>query len=299
MTLVEFFKKNDILLLDGATGSQLIARGLIAGQCPELWNITHKKQVQEIAGLYFDAGADAVLTNTFGGSALKLKDYGLHDRVHELNMAGARNAIEMKPDGKFVFGSMGPCGKMLHPFGDATEAEVTDSFRLQADALASAGVDGFVLETFLDLQELLCAVSAVKQTGDLPFIASMTYSKTPSGFVTIMGNSIPDALATLTREAAFAIGSNCGNGIVNMIEVGRQLRAAWPDGMILLKPNAGDPVLKDGITCYSETPSDFEGHFIELASCKPLILGGCCGTHAEHIRAFRQLIDSSAQPDNL
>jgi methionine synthase I (cobalamin-dependent) len=293
MRITEFFKRNDILLLDGATGSQLIARGLIAGQCPELWNITHKKQVQEIAGLYFNAGADAVLTNTFGGSVLKLRDYGLHDRVHELNVAGARNAIEMKPDGKFVFGSMGPCGKMLQPFGDATEEEITDSFRVQAEALANAGVDGFVLETFLDLQELLCAVSAIKQTGDLPFIASLTYSHTPNGFVTIMGNSIPDAVAALTGKGAFAIGSNCGNGIINMIEVGRQLRATWPDGIILLKPNAGEPVLKDGITCYSETPSDFEASFSELASCKPLILGGCCGTHDGHIRAFRQLIDFS------
>lgn len=293
MKLTDFFKKKDILLLDGATGSQLIARGLVAGQCPELWNITHKKQVQEIAGLYFDAGSDAVLTNTFGGSVLKLKDYGLQDRVYELNLAGAKNAIEMKPSGKFVFGSMGPCGKMLEPFGDATEEEVTDSFRVQAEALASAGVDGFGLETFLDLRELLCAIIAVKQTGDFPFIASMTYSHTPNGFVTIMGNGITEVAAALTGTGAFAIGSNCGNGIVNMIEVGRQLRQAIPKGIISLKPNAGEPVLKDGVTCYSETPADFEASFKELASCKPLILGGCCGTHADHIRAFRRLIDLS------
>jgi 5-methyltetrahydrofolate--homocysteine methyltransferase len=291
MTLSSIFEKKNILLLDGATGSQLIARGLKAGECPEMWNITHRKEVMEIAGLYFAAGADIVLTNTFGGSVLKLNDYGLKDKVSELNHAGVKNAMEVRPEGKFVLASMGPCGKILEPFGDATEQEVTDSFRIQAEALVSAGVDGFVMETFLDLRELLCAVNAVKQTGNLPFITSMTYSHTSNGFMTIMGNGIQEAVVALTGAGAFAIGSNCGNGIVNMVELGRQLRQALPNGIILLKPNAGEPVLKDGVTCYSETAKDFEDHFAELAALKPLILGGCCGTHADHIRAFRRLID--------
>ena len=291
MKLAEFFKTRDIMLLDGATGSQLIARGLKAGECPEMWNITHKKQVQEITAMYFDAGSDAVLTNTFGGSALKLKDYGLTGRLHELNHAGVKNAIEMKPAGKFVFGSMGPSGKMLEPFGDVTEKEVTDSFRLQADSLASAGVDGFMLETFLDIRELLCVINAIKQCSDLPFIASMTYTSTPGGFTTIMGTGVQEAVIALTGAGAFAIGSNCGNGIVNIINLGRQLRQIFPVGTILLKPNAGEPVLKDGVTCYNETAADFESHFPELVAFKPLILGGCCGTHADHIRSFRKLID--------
>jgi 5-methyltetrahydrofolate--homocysteine methyltransferase len=291
MKLTSIFERKNMLLLDGATGSQLIARGLKAGECPEMWNITHKKEVMEIAELYFAAGADIVLTNTFGGSVLKLNDYGLKDKVSELNYAGAKNAMEVRPEGKFVIASMGPCGKILEPFGDATEEEVTDSFRHQAEALASAGVDGFMLETFLDLRELLCAVNAVKQTGSLPFITSMTYSRTPDGFMTIMGNGIQEAVAALTEAGAFAIGSNCGNGIVNMVELGQHLRQALPNGILLLKPNAGEPVLKDGVTCYSETAKDFEVHFRELASLKPLILGGCCGTHADHINTFRKLID--------
>jgi 5-methyltetrahydrofolate--homocysteine methyltransferase len=291
MKLIDFFEKKNILLLDGATGSQLIARGLKAGECPEMWNITHKKEVREIAELYFAAGADIVLTNTFGGSVLKLNDYGLKDRVTELNQAGARNALEVRPVGKFVIGSMGPSGKILEPFGDASEAEVTESFRIQAEALAGAGVDGFMLETFLDLRELLCAVNAVKQAGNLPFITSLTYSSTPDGFVTIMGNGIREAVTELKETGAFAIGSNCGNGIANMVKLGQQLRQALPENVILLKPNAGEPVLKDGVTCYSETPGDFEVHFRELAALKPLILGGCCGTDAKHINAFRRMID--------
>ena len=290
--LSSFFKDHDILLLDGATGSQLIARGLAAGECPELWNVTHKKQVQEIALMYYAAGSDAVLTNTFGGSSLKLKDYGLQERCHELNFAGARNVVEMRPPGRFVIGSIGPCGKMLEPYGDVTEEEVTDSFAVQASALAEAGVDGFMLETFLDIRELMCAVNAVKKTSSLPFIASLTYSPTPDGYYTIMGNGIPESISVLTEAGAFAIGSNCGNGITNMIQVGAQLRNAHPNGIILLKPNAGEPVMKDGVTCYTETAADFENHFRELSAFKPLILGGCCGTGPAHINAFRKLIDT-------
>ena len=291
--LSSFFQNHDILLLDGATGSQLIARGLAAGECPELWNVTHKKQVQEIALMYYAAGSDAVLTNTFGGSVLKLKEYGLQERCHELNFAGAKNVVELRPSGRFVIGSIGPCGKMLEPYGDVTEEEVTDSFAIQASAMAEAGVDGFMLETFLDIRELLCAVNAVKKAANLPFIASLTYSPTPDGYFTIMGNGIPEAITALTEAGAFAIGSNCGNGITNMIQVGTKLRNTLDNGIILLKPNAGEPVMKDGVTCYSETAADFENHFRELSVFKPLILGGCCGTGPAHISAFRKLIDAN------
>ncbi len=290
--LSSFFQNHDILLLDGATGSQLIARGLTAGECPELWNVTHKKQVQEIALMYFAAGSDAVLTNTFGGSRLKLNEYGLQDRCYELNYAGARNAVELRPEGRYVIGSIGPCGKMLEPYGDVSEDEVTDSFVLQAKALTEGGVDGFMLETFLDIRELLCAVNAVKIASNLPFIASLTYSPTPVGYFTIMGTGIAEAIRCTEGSGVFAIGSNCGNGIINMIQVGRQLRNAFPKGIILLKPNAGEPVMKDGVTCYTETAADFENHFRELSAFKPLILGGCCGTGPEHIQAFRKLIDT-------
>jgi 5-methyltetrahydrofolate--homocysteine methyltransferase len=163
---------------------------------------------------------------------------------------------------------------------------------VQASALAEAGVDGFMLETFLDIRELMCAVNAVKKTASVPFIASLTYSPTPDGYFTIMGNGIPEAINALAEAGAFAIGSNCGNGIANMIRVGAQFRDVMPGGVILLKPNAGEPVLKDGVTCYTETAEDFENHFRELSAFKPLILGGCCGTGPGHINAFRKLVDT-------
>jgi 5-methyltetrahydrofolate--homocysteine methyltransferase len=291
MSLSDFFHERSIMLLDGATGSQLIARGLQAGECPELWNVTHPQKIREIASMYFEAGSDAVLTNTFGGSLHKLKDYGLQDRVYELNFQGAKNALEVRPDGKFVLGSIGPSGKMLEPYGDTSEQEVTASFEIQAEALADAGVDGFMLETFQDIRELLCAAEAVKRKSNLPFIASLTYSPTPGGFFTIMGNGVAEAAEVLGAIGAFAIGSNCGNGPGPITKVGRQLRALLPGIVIMLKPNAGEPVLKDGLTCYTENAETFGRKFAELKSLSPVILGGCCGTEAEHIREFRRRID--------
>jgi 5-methyltetrahydrofolate--homocysteine methyltransferase len=241
--------------------------------------------------MYFEAGSDAVLTNTFGGSFLKLRDYGMQDRTFELNFSGAKNAIAAKPEGRFVFGSMGPCGKMLEPYGDVTEQEVTASFEIQVEALADAGIDCFMLETFQDIRELLCAVEAIKRKSHLPFIASMTYSPTPGGFFTMMGNSIPEVAEVLGSLDAYAIGSNCGNGSVQMAEVGRQLRTLLPDRVIMLKPNAGEPVLKEGLTSYTEDADSFGLRFAELKEISPLILGGCCGTDVAHIREFRKRID--------
>lgn len=291
MKLTDFFAKHSILLLDGATGSQLIARGLQAGECPELWNVTHPQKVSEIASMYFGAGSDAVLTNTFGGSLLKLRDYGLQERTYELNFQGAKNAMEVKPEGKFVIGSMGPCGKLLEPYGDVSEQEVTTSFEIQAEALADAGVDGYMLETFQDIRELLCAAEAIKRKNNLPFITSLTYSHTPGGYFTMMGNGIAEAAEVLGAIGAFAIGSNCGNGLDPMTEVGRQLRALLPGAVIMLKPNAGEPVLNDGNLCYTESAESFGLKFAELKSLSPLIIGGCCGTDASHIREFRSHID--------
>jgi len=292
MNFSDFFHDHSILLLDGATGSQLIDRGLQAGECPELWNVLHPQKVREIAAMYFEAGSDAVLTNTFGGSLIKLKDYGLQERTYELNFHGAKNALAARPDGKFVLGSIGPCGKMLEPYGNVSEQEVTASFRIQAEALADAGVDGFMLETFQDIRELICAAEAVKQKSNLPFIASLTYSQTPGGYFTIMGNGVAEAAEVLGALGAFAIGSNCGNGPGPITEVGRQLRALLPGIVIMLKPNAGEPLLKDGLICYSESAETFGRKFAELKSLSPIILGGCCGTDAAHIREFRKHIES-------
>lgn len=291
MSLATFFKKNKVMLLDGATGSQLISRGLKAGECPELWNLTRKDDLKEVAAMYFNAGSDAVLTNTFGGSLIKLKNYGLEQQLYALNYEGVKNAIAVKPSGKFVIGSVGPSGAMLEPYGDANEEEVTRSFALQVKAMADAGADGFLLETFIDSNEVQCAINAIRQECDLPFIISMTYTKGADNYHTMMGTSIEEAVSMFEHSGAFAIGSNCGNGLGNMIEVGTRLRKASAAIRIMVKPNAGEPVMRDGQVNYSEDPSFFAQQAGKLLSFNPSFLGGCCGTTQEHIKALRKIID--------
>lgn len=280
------------MILDGATGSELIARGLVAGECPELWNISHPETIKDVSASYFAAGSDAVLTNTFGGSLLKLRAYNLESQTYELNFWGARNAISVKPEGKFIIGSIGPSGLMLEPFGDITNQEMTDSFAVQVKAMADAGVDGFMLETFTDLEEIKCAINAVKENSDLPFFASMTFSNTPEGHRTMMGVSVKDFVESMQAENALLVGSNCGNGILKMIDLAKEFRSVSATVNLLLKANAGEPHLHDGRICYSESPELFATNLTELLAISPSAVGGCCGTNPEHIRRIKEVIDA-------
>ena len=207
-TLTQVIASGKVLLLDGATGSRLIASGLQPGYCPELWNIEQPEKVKNVARSYFEAGSDIVLTNTFGGSLLKLRDYRLEGRVKELNEAAAELALSVKPSGRFVLASMGPSGKFMEPFGEITRDQMTRSFTAQVKSLAGSGIDGFMLETFTALDELLCAVEAIGSHSSLPFFASMTFEQSSMGFNTIMGTSLAEAAEELSRAGALAVGSN-------------------------------------------------------------------------------------------
>jgi 5-methyltetrahydrofolate--homocysteine methyltransferase len=287
----EFFLGNQTLLLDGATGTQLMERGLKSGECPEKWNVEAPHKVKDIAQCYFQAGSDAVLTNTFGGSKLKLQNYGLDPRTYELNLQGCRNAIEAKPAGKFVIGSIGPSGKFMPPLGSITEKEMICAFVLQVKAMSDAGVDAILIETFADLSEMRCAIRAVKDNADLPFICSLTYDKTPKGYRTMMGISIREAVDTLLKDGAFVVGSNCGHGLLNMIEILREYRSISKRIKIIGKPNAGIPKYENGRTSYTEGANYFEQHIDDCLALKPSIIGGCCGTGPDHIKVMREAID--------
>jgi 5-methyltetrahydrofolate--homocysteine methyltransferase len=289
--LEEFFKGNKILLLDGATGTQLIEKGLQAGECPDLWNITKAEVIKSIALSYYNAGSDAVMTNTFGGSLIKLKRYGLEDKVYELNYAAVKNVLEVMPEGKLVLADIGPSGEMLEPFGEVTIEEMTASFSLQVKAIADAGIDGFMLETFADINEMECAINAIREHTDLPIIGSLTFNKSATGYHTMMGTGIEEAVEFLSGKGLFAIGSNCGNGLKNMIEVGKEMRKHSQDMRIMVKPNAGEPLLKDGKTFYTEDAEFFSNNALDLLSFKPSFIGGCCGTTPEHIKAMRKIIE--------
>lgn len=288
MTLKERIESGKLLILDGATGSQLLASGLKYGQSPEMWNITHPEIVRDVAVSYFEAGADAVLTNTFGGSPIRLHSYHVPIKAFEINYKGAKLAISVRPEGKFVLGSIGPSGVMLEPFGRITTQEMKDSFAVQVMALNQAGVDGFILETFSDLDELLCAVKAVKRNSDLPFFAAMTFLSTAEGFKTNRGISVREFVEEMEHEGALLIGANCGSGILKMAEVAAEFRSVSQSLKLLLKANAGEPEIINGKPCYIESPELFTKNLPALLRHNPSAIGGCCGTTPEHIRMIRE-----------
>jgi len=282
------------LVADGAMGTMLFERGLAPGACPEAFNLDHPDLLEEIATLYLEAGADIIQTNTFGGSPLKLATYELQERAAEINSSAAR-AVKKAIGGRaYVSGSCGPTGTTLKPYGEADPGEVAVSFVQQTKALVDAGVDLLCIETMIDLTEAVLAVEAAQVATNgadrkIPVMATMTFDKIPRGFFTIMGVDIPTAARALEKSGADIIGSNCGNGIENMIEIAREFRA-HTDLPIIIQSNAGLPQPRGGGVIYPETPEFMAEKAVELVEAGVSIIGGCCGTTPDHIRAIRNAV---------
>jgi 5-methyltetrahydrofolate--homocysteine methyltransferase len=287
---LERVENGPVLVADGAMGSFLMKHGLEPGDAPELFNLDRPDVLKEVARLYLEAGAEVAQTNTFGGSALKLEVYGLENRTEEINRLAVRAVREIVGDRAYVSGSCGPCGRTLLPYGDAEPDDVRESFRRQIGALVEAGVDVVCIETMTDLAEAVLAIEAARAiSADIPIMATMTFDATPRGFYTIMGVDVPSAAAGLLGAGADLVGSNCGNGIENMIAIARKYRACT-DAPMLIQSNAGLPQLVDGEVVYSETPEFMSERAIELQALNVQVIGGCCGTTPEHIRAIREAL---------
>ena len=284
---LERVRTGPVLVADGAMGSFLMARGLKPGDAPESFNLERQEVLREVASLYFEAGAEVVQTNTFGGSPLKLASYGLDDRTEEIAAAAVEAVRSVVGDDAYVSGSCGPTGGMLKPYGDVEPAEVREGFRRQTGALVSAGVDVLCIETMTDLNEAVLAIEATRSvSADIPIMATMTFDPTPRGFFTIMGIDVPAAAAGLLEAGADLVGSNCGNGIENMVKIAREFRART-DAPLLIQSNAGLPEMIDGSVVYTETPEFMAEKARELLDIGVDVIGGCCGTTPEHIRALR------------
>lgn len=278
------------LVSDGAWGTFLIAEGLGAGECPELWNITHPDVVRKIAQAYAEAGADCIVTNSFGGSRIKLGHYGLAERTVELNEAAARLVREVAGDARHVLGSIGPTGKFLM-MGDVTEEELYDVFREQARALEAGGADACCIETMADIDEAVLAVRAAKENTRLEIVCTFTYSHTPeSGYRTMMGVAPADMAKAVLDAGADIIGTNCSLGPAEMVEVVKELRAVAPDVPILVHPNAGMPCHTDAGDVYPLTPEEMQAQVAPLRAAGANIIGGCCGTNPHHIEAIARVV---------
>jgi 5-methyltetrahydrofolate--homocysteine methyltransferase len=287
-------EKKTVMIADGGWGTELIKQGLKPGEVAETWNIDRPEEVRSVAASYVEAGADIILTNTFGGSPLKLSKEGLEARMAEINRLGAKISKEAAGQNAFVFGSMGPIGELMAPLGEATEAEMVKCFTNQAIALAAGGVDGIVIETMMDLGEAKAALRAVREGTSLPVVVSLTFNKHRSGYATLMGVRPEQAAVELERAGADVIGTNCGAGIDDMIEVARVMHRAT-SLPIWCKPNAGLPEFVDGNTVYRETPERMASKLGAIVEAGARIVGGCCGTTPRHIQAFVQERDRLAK----
>ncbi|MCU0305816.1 MAG: homocysteine S-methyltransferase family protein [Thermoanaerobaculales bacterium] len=277
---------------DGAWGTQLMARGLAPGDGFEIFNATRPDLLAEIASSYLEAGAELVTTNTFGGSPLALATHGLDDRTEELNLA-AVEAIRGAVAGRaLISGSVGPTGRLLLPHGDTPPEIVLDGFRRQIAALVAAGADLVCIETMMDLEEARLAVRAAREVAaPVPVIATMTFDPTPRGFFTAMGVTVEQACRGLEEAGADLVGANCGHGIEAMVALAAVF-AEHAHTPIVIQANAGLPEQRDGALHYPEDPAFMAARVPALLDLGVAVIGGCCGTGPEHIRAIRAAIDA-------
>ena len=286
--------KNRILLLDGGFGTELIARGFPQGACPEAWNVEKPEVVKEIHNNYYDAGADAVLTNSFGGTTIKLSSHDLEDRCFELNRAAALIANEVKPEGRYLGGSMGPTGKFLKPQGECSEEEFEDAYNEQARGLTDGGVNFLLIETQYDLKEALCALRGARKATDLPIFLTMTFNHHPKGFFTLMGNSVGQFLETMEQEGVSVVGSNCTLNSEEMAEMVKIMRenTSLP---IIAQANAGKPSLsEEGEIAYSQGMEDYLRFVPQIIKNGTNIIGGCCGTNPDYIARMSEIVKKSS-----
>lgn len=276
-----------VLVLDGAMGTMLQERGLRPGQSPEELNLTLPEVVAGVHREYLDAGADIIVTNTFGGSRAKLEHYGLQDRVAEINARAVAIAREVCGDRAYVAASIGPTGQFVEPVGDVSFDEMAAIFREQAQALIDAGADLITLETFLDIKEIRAAVIAIRGISpEIPVIAQLTFDNEGR---TVLGTSPEAAAVTLEAAGADIVGSNCGLGPDGICDVMAAMRRVTLLPLIS-QANAGLPTLVDGATVFPGTPDDMTAFHDRLLDLNVRIIGGCCGTTPAHIRAIREAL---------
>jgi len=284
------------LLGDGAMGTQLMLAGLEQGNCGEAWNLTHPERVLGIQRRYVEAGSDCLLTNTFGGSRIMLTRHGESEHVKAVNQAGVRIAREAFGDRDgYVIGDIGPFGGLLEPFGEFTKEQVRSAFEEQAAALVQAGADAVIVETQTSLEELLLGIRAAQAAGAPCIIGSMAYDVTLDGstFRTMMGIEPERAAEFMEKQGAHIVALNCGTRMDMTRALAAVQRYRSVTGLpVMVQPNAGQPRLENMKVIYDETPEQMVQGLPALLKAGANIVGACCGSTPEHIRAFRKTMDA-------
>jgi len=287
MSLLEFLEGQKILLLDGAMGTQLDKRGLISRGRN---NLDAPEAVLEIHQEYCRCGCNVLTTNTLTMNSIYIDTHNVGVDVRDVNKAGAELARQAATDGQYVLGDISSTGQLLEPYGTYKESQLYDTFREQAEILAESGVDGFIIETMFDLNEALCALRACKDNFSLPMIVSIAFNTEANGARTIMGNSAEDCAKRLTDTGADVIGANCGDLDPAQMSVVVSLLKSATTLPILAQPNAGKPKLIDDKTIFEMAPKPFVAGMEKCLSAGARLVGGCCGTTPEHIRALANML---------
>ncbi len=277
------------VLFDGAMGTSIQNLGLENIDPPELLNIMHPEKLEEIHKNYIDAGAMVIETNTFGGTRPRLKLTNTENKIEQLNSAAVKIAKEIAKGKVLVAGSVGPTGTLIEPYGDTPREKVRDYFAEQIDILISAGVDLILIETMISLDEALAALEAAKSAGSKTTGVTMTFDVSQQGIFTSFGNSPEEVCNALEENGADFIGSNCGEGFDAMLKVARAIRLQT-ELPVLIQPNAGLPVVKNGKLIYEETPEQFASFVKTILELGIEFIGGCCGTTYKHIEKASELI---------
>lgn len=286
--------RSGVLICDGAMGTELQRRGLGRGETTDSWNVTHPDQVKAVHNAYIQAGAQIILTNTFGANAMRVGKDSQYN-VEQLNQAAVKIARDCAGQDILVFGDIGPSGfeDQLPPYGTRPEQEFYDAFREQAIALAEAGIDAVLIETMSNLAEAAIAVRAAKENSSLPVICSMSFARPPASrpddFRSPWGDTLQDIVDNLTRAGAEVLGSNCGDLVEEMPQLAMKMREIT-DLPLIFEVNAGRPrVDEEYRSIYSLGPQGLAEIASQLAEAGANIIGGCCGTTPEHIAAIKRV----------
>jgi 5-methyltetrahydrofolate--homocysteine methyltransferase len=282
LDLQKLIEARKVLIFDGALGTELAKRGL---ETSGALSLTNPEAILDFHREYAAAGVDILSTNTFIMNRISVESHGLDIDLREANLAGVRLAREAAGTEQFVFGDLGPTGKLLEPYGTFSEEQFYEAFKEQALMLTEGGVDGLIIETMTDLREAVCALRACKDVTSLPVIVTMAFATVEKGGRTVMGSSAAEIVTAFEQHGADAIGANCGELTPNeMAQIGAFYRA-HTNLPLLIQPNAGRPKLVAGKTVYDMVPEDFADGVIKCIENGASLVGGCCGTTIEHIKA--------------
>jgi 5-methyltetrahydrofolate--homocysteine methyltransferase len=289
MNLSEVLKNKDVLLLDGAMGTQLDKQGLMSRGRN---NLDAAEAVLEIHREYAESGSQALTTNTLTMNRIFIETHNVGVSVQEINKAGAELARQAAGKDRFVLGDISSTGQLLEPYGTYKESQFHDAFAEQAEVLAESGVDGFIIETVFDLREAVCAVRACKEKCSLPAIVSMTFTTEEKGGRTMMGDSAEQCARSLADAGADAIGANCGDLDPSQMAVVVSHLCSATTVPVLAQPNAGKPKLVGDKTVFDMAPSSFASGIAECIRAGASLVGGCCGTSPDHIRALAEMLSA-------